>query len=219
MPPYADESVEEPMIVPFALVVRIWLGIWKRVVEPVLLMENSVEVAKLAVEDEMTKKLSGEPSVVVPEKSASLAYGVVVPSPRFPVAPSNTNGEIPAFPNRTVLDAYNPPWSCSAVVVALVTVEAYEPGVKLNPAFASVPQESIPAVDALTSQLAALRFETTSAVVLAVPVTAMLVVVAFVALIALEKKFVDVAFCSVVEPMTSRLPVVVAPPKMVRPVP
>ena len=45
------------MMVPPAFVVSIWLGIWKRVVEPVFEMEKRVEVAKLAVEEEMTKSV------------------------------------------------------------------------------------------------------------------------------------------------------------------
>ena len=62
----------------------------------------------------------------------------------------------------------------------------------------SVPQERTPVLDALTSQDAAFKFDTTSAEVDAVPVTARFVVVAL--------------------PCTSKFPVVVAPPEIVRPV-
>jgi hypothetical protein len=52
------ESVEEPMIVPFAFVVRIWDGIWKSVVEPTALIEKSVEVANAAVELAIAKRFA-----------------------------------------------------------------------------------------------------------------------------------------------------------------
>jgi hypothetical protein len=67
------------------------------------------------------------------------------------------------------------------------------------PDWRSVPQERTPLVDALTSQEALLRDETVRRVVEAVPVTARLVVVAFVP-VALSK----VKFLSVVEPERRR---------------
>ena len=89
-----------------------------------MVMLKRVDVAKEAVEELMTKSVVGVPSVVVAAKMENFAYGEVVPRPRFPVDPSNTKGEMPAFPKRTVDDAKSPPWSWSAVPVAEVTVAA-----------------------------------------------------------------------------------------------
>ena len=73
-----------PTIVPFALVVRSVEGIWKSVVEPVLLIEKSVLVAKDAVEEPMAKSVVPE---YVEEAAAmeNLANGLVVPMPTFPL--------------------------------------------------------------------------------------------------------------------------------------
>ena len=56
VPPYAAPKLEVATIVPLALVVRSADGIWKSVVEPMLLMEKRVEVAA-EVEEPISKRL------------------------------------------------------------------------------------------------------------------------------------------------------------------
>src|SRR3989338_405612 len=108
------------MMAPPLFVLRSDDGIWKSVVEPMLLTENKVEVARVAVLGPITKRVSGEPSVGVEVKTESLAKGEVVPIPRFPTLPSKKNGETPALPNRTVEDAWNPAVRSSGVPVEFV---------------------------------------------------------------------------------------------------
>jgi hypothetical protein len=52
-------------MVPLAFVVSTVLGIWKRVVEPMLLIEKRVEVAVPPVDEAMAKSVVGEPTPVV----------------------------------------------------------------------------------------------------------------------------------------------------------
>ena len=72
-------------MVPLLLVLRIELGIWKGVVEPVLLTLNRVEVAKAAVEEEMAKARLLDEEAVGVRATVSAAYGEVVPKPTLPL--------------------------------------------------------------------------------------------------------------------------------------
>ncbi|OGG60687.1 hypothetical protein A2765_03815 [Candidatus Kaiserbacteria bacterium RIFCSPHIGHO2_01_FULL_56_24] len=100
--------------------------------------------------------------------------------PSLPLALSQRNWpDTPASPKRTVEEAWRPPEKSVGEEVAavmapklLVKVKGSAPAAPV----ASVPQENVPLVEALTSQLAALRPETKSAVVEAVPETVMAVV-------------------------------------------
>ena len=139
------------------------------------------------------------------------AHGEVVPSPRFPTAPSKKNGDIPEFPNRTVDEVYNPPCSWSAVVVEFTLIAAYKPASngKLPPV--SVPHTSTPPVFAFTSQFAAERFAMVSEVVVALvkipPVAKKKVEVALVRMELVAKRLVEVALV-VVPKMESKLKIV-----------
>ena len=57
VPPYTTPSEVVATMVPFTSVVRSAEGIWKRVVEPMLLMEKRVEVAKDAEVEPMAKSV------------------------------------------------------------------------------------------------------------------------------------------------------------------
>ena len=120
VPPYATESVDDPMMVPPALVVRSADGIWKSVVDPVFEILKSVEVAPVLVVEEMVK------SVLLREVDAawreSVAYGEVVPRPRLPVCDMKVSEEVPLFPKRMVFDALSP-WLKAMVVLVAFTVE------------------------------------------------------------------------------------------------
>ena len=75
------------MIVPFESVLRREDGIWKRVVEPMLLMEKSVEVAVPPVVEAMVKRVVGALAPVVDvATSERSAYGEEVEMPTLPLA-------------------------------------------------------------------------------------------------------------------------------------
>jgi hypothetical protein len=85
VPPYATPMEVVPTMVPLLLVVRTVDGIWKSVVEPVLEIEKSEEVAKEAVELEIWKRvLLKFPAVVVETCMAKAANGDEVPTPTNP---------------------------------------------------------------------------------------------------------------------------------------
>lgn len=95
-----------PMIVPDVSVLRRAEGIWKSVVEPMLLTENNVDVAKADVVDAITNKLRGLPNPEVDVATTeTIAYGDVVPIPTEPVVVFQTNWLVPALPNWTVEEA------------------------------------------------------------------------------------------------------------------
>ena len=87
-------------MVPLAFVLRSADGIWKSVVEPVLEMEKSVEMAHCALDDDMTKSVPVFGVEVGDVKILSGAYGVLVPIPRAPVA---VKVEVAVAPNAAVL--------------------------------------------------------------------------------------------------------------------
>jgi len=105
--------------------------------------------------------------VVLVAWMAKVAKGVVVPRPKFPVEESNMNCDFPAFPKRTVEDAWRPFVRRSVEEVAEVRRPKLSVGVKGNEPPVSVPHESTPFVD-FTSQAAAPRAETVRLVVEAV---------------------------------------------------
>jgi hypothetical protein len=102
--------------------------IWKSVVLPVLETLKSVLVAPL-LEVEATAKITLL-SDVEAACTESVAKGDEVPNPRFPVVESKRKPPTPAFPNRTVDDAFKPPRSESVVPVALVLTPKLFVGVK-----------------------------------------------------------------------------------------
>src|SRR3989344_5218445 len=145
---------------------------------PEMLRPESVVVPKpvaaternfVACEVDATSK-SGLVCVVLVAWMAKVAKGVVVPRPKFPVEESNMNCDFPAFPKRTVEDAWRPFVRRSVEEGAEVRRPKLSVGVKGNAEpepVASVPQESTPFVD-FTSQAAAPRAETVRLVVEAV---------------------------------------------------
>ncbi len=91
------------MMVPFESVFNTELGMRKSVVEPMLFMENKVEVAPADVVEEMLK------SIVLSDVEAAWrdksADGEVEPSPKFPVVGLKRKDEVPVVPKTTVDDA------------------------------------------------------------------------------------------------------------------
>ena len=73
VPPYVTPTLLVPTMVPEEFVVSTVEGTWKRVVLPTLLTAKRVEVAKEAVEEEMTKRFPVEPLVVEVAKRESMA--------------------------------------------------------------------------------------------------------------------------------------------------
>src|SRR3989344_1501892 len=150
----------------------------------------------------------------------SAANGVVVPSPRFPAAPSHTNCWSPALPNRTVVDAWNPAVRSSGVPVEFVVAPKAVVLVNENAAplpVASVPQTMLPDASVSNASLQEMREETVNPPedtrsprivdVADPPVVSMDVA---------DSPAANVDVAAV--PCTTRKPVVVAPPEMVRPV-
>src|SRR3989344_1718909 len=112
-----------------------------------------------------------------------VANGEVVPNPKFPVEESKRNPPTPAFPNRTVEDAFSPPRSESAVEVALVFTPKFTVGVHENvplPEPQAVPVlEMRPVTENCAQPVLPPALETRRSVVEAVPETVRAVVEAY----------------------------------------
>lgn len=82
MPPYATPTLVVATMVPSELVVSTVLGIWKSVVEPMLLIENRVVKAPLFDVEPTAKSVAR--AVELAAWTENWAKGVEVPTPTCP---------------------------------------------------------------------------------------------------------------------------------------